>query len=87
MNAVPCAASEAKERSCRQWCGTANTCCMTFLLNIWLSHPLMLQDAQKFEIRADIPGVNKRAIKLAVDGAVLSISVHRPEEAAQQVRA
>jgi Hsp20/alpha crystallin family len=42
------------------------------------------QTADKFQIKADIPGVTKQDIKLNVDGDVLSLSVQKAEQ--KQVR-
>ena len=44
-----------------------------------------MQKQDRFDIKADIPGVDKRAINLSVDGDVLTLSVQKSE--AQQVRA
>jgi len=38
------------------------------------------QTADKFQIKADIPGVTKQDIKLNVDGDVLSLSVQKAEQ-------
>ena len=39
----------------------------------------MPQKEQSFEIKADVPGVDKKDIKLSVDGDVLSLSVHKTQ--------
>ena len=38
-----------------------------------------LQKEQAFEIKADVPGVDKKDIKLSVDGDVLSLSVQKTQ--------
>ena len=47
-------------------------------------HVCCAQTADKFQIKADIPGVTKQDIKLNVDGDVLSLSVQKAEQ--KQVR-
>ena len=37
------------------------------------------QKEQAFEIKADVPGVDKKDIKLSVDGDVLSLSVQKTQ--------
>lgn len=39
----------------------------------------LLQKEQAFEIKADVPGVDKKDIKLSVDGDVLSLSVQKAQ--------
>jgi Hsp20/alpha crystallin family len=39
----------------------------------------LLQKEQAFEIKADVPGVDKKDIKLSVDGDVLSLSVQKTQ--------
>jgi HSP20 family protein len=40
----------------------------------------VVETADKFQIKADIPGVTKQDIKLNVDGDVLSLSVQKAEQ-------
>lgn len=40
----------------------------------------VIEKPDKFEIRADVPGVDKNDLKLSVDGDVLTIAVDKREE-------
>ena len=55
-----------------------------FLLPDLIQVVCCAQTADKFQIKADIPGVTKQDIKLNVDGDVLSLSVQKAEQ--KQVR-
>ena len=51
-----------------------------FLLPAFNKIMCCAQTADKFQIKADIPGVTKQDIKLNVDGDVLSLSVQKAEQ-------
>ena len=47
---------------------------------VWLTHLVAVQTKNAFEVKADLPGVDKKDIKVNVEGDVLTISHDRSAE-------
>ena len=65
-----------KHCSLRAGKSTGSNCVASILMQLC---DAPLQKEQAFEIKADVPGVDKKDIKLSVDGDVLSLSVQKTQ--------